>query len=128
LLVWCIKANALAHVLEPLLDPPLLDESSLLLSLLSSLELDDERLAEEESVTGSAGGSLGGAASETAGAGAGAGADAGAALALELSLLDALFFDDARAGLKGGGATGPFPELSRVPAITCALIDCGGGK
>ena len=35
---------------------------------------------------------------------------------------------DATVGLKGGGATGSFFVLSRVPDMTCALIDCGGGK
>lgn len=31
-------------------------------------------------------------------------------------------------GLNGGGATGSLEEESRVPAMTCALIDCGGGR
>ena len=70
----------------------------------------------------SAGGSAGGAestAEEPADA-TGEETAAGAELLLELA--------DATVGLKGGGATGSFFVLSRVPDMTCALIDCGGGK
>jgi len=81
------------------------------------------------SATGSFGGAASAAGEESSDLAAAAGVEAAeCAEAAELPL-DAEELDFAATpGLKGGGASGPFPELRRVPSITSFLMDCGGGK
>lgn len=83
--------------------------------------------------TGSAGASFAGAASDASdesGAAAESSSDltavGGGDGALE-AVLAPLFLADSD-GLNGGGATGSLDEERRVPDMTCALIDCGGGR
>ena len=76
--------------------------------------------------TGSAGASFARAASEAAESSSDLTAAGGGDGALEAVLARPFLADSD--GLNGGGATGSLEEESRVPDMTCALIDCGGGR